>query len=129
MFEDRLIEDGSVVSDDEGYGFELRLNWYRALPLSAVQKLEIRVDGELVDPGAVTFAVDGVPRRLEELPARWNDWWFVADSAEVRVRREGGLGPGSHELEVTLANRIPYLPTRGTEVTVTQDTCRRTVSV
>ena len=30
MFADDLIEDGSFTSDDAGYGFAVRLNWYRA---------------------------------------------------------------------------------------------------
>jgi hypothetical protein len=55
--------------------------------------------------------------------------WFVADSAEIGVEPPGGLGPGPHEVRVTLSSRIPYIPTRGTEVLLQEDTCTKALSV
>ena len=126
MFANRLIEDGTLTTDDRGFGFAARLNWYRALPLSSIG-LTLRVDGEEVDPAAITFAVDGEWHPVAELPRRDDRMWFVADPAEVRVERAGGLEPGPHELSLTIAARIPYIPTRPPDVLVQEDTCTKTV--
>ena len=129
MFEDRLIESGSVTSDAHGFSFGLRLNWYRALPLSSVARVDVVVDGDAIDPDAISFTVDGVTRRLRDLPGHPDDWWFVTDTAIVRVDRPGGLSPGEHALSVTLGSRIPYVVLRPPDVLVTMDTCRTTVTV
>ena len=98
MFKDDLIEDGSLSDDDAGFSFGARLNWYRALPLSSIG-LRIAVDGEPVDGEDVTFTVDGETYRHDELPARDDRMWFVADTAaRSGSTRPGGLAPGQHEL-------------------------------
>ena len=127
MFADDLIEDGSLNSDQDGFRFGARLNWYRALPLSSID-LTLRVDGEQVDRGAISFVFDGEAYALTDLPARHDRMWFVADSAEVRVARPGGLGPGPHELSLSIASRIPYIPTRPPDVLVQEDTCTKTLT-
>lgn len=126
MFEHHLIDDGSLTSDANGFAFALRINWYRALPLSSVG-LSVFVDGEAVDPDAITFAVDGNRYHLAELPEHYDRMWYVTDSAGVHVARPGGLAPGPHELSVTLTSRIPYIPTRGTDVLLQEDTCTKTL--
>jgi Domain of unknown function (DUF6379) len=128
MFKDDLIQDGSLSTDDSGFSFGARLNWYRALPLSSI-RLTVEVDGERVDETAITFSVDGETYPHTELSSRDDRMWFVADAARVRVERSGGLAPGPHELALSIAARIPYLPTRPPEVLVQEDTCRKTVSV
>jgi hypothetical protein len=127
MFEHHLIEDGSLTTDADGFAFGLRINWYRALPLSSVG-LTVRVDGEAVDDGAISFAVDGNRYPLAELPEHYDEMWFVPDTARVDVARPGGLGRGEHELSVTLTSRIPYIPTRGTDVLLQTDTCTKTIA-
>ena len=126
MFENHLIEDGSLTSDANGFAFALRINWYRALPLSSVG-LAVRVDGKPVAPDAITFAVDGSRYRLDELPDHYDRMWYVTDSAGVHVARPGGLARGPHEISVTLSSRIPYIPTRGTDVLLQADTCTKTL--
>jgi hypothetical protein len=126
MFEHHLIEDGSLTSDANGFAFAVRLNWYRALPLSSVG-LTVRVDGEEVDPEAVTFSVDGSRYRLGELPEHYDRMWFVTESAGVHVARPGGLPAGPHEIGITLTTRIPYIPTRGTDVLQQTDSCTKTL--
>ena len=128
MFQNDLIRDGSLRTDDGGFSFDARLNWYRALPLSSI-RLTVEVDGAPVDDEAITFSVDGETYRHAELASRDDRMWFVADPARVRVERPGGLAPGPHELSLSIATRIPYIPTRPPEVLVQEDTCRKTVTV
>jgi len=128
VFANRLIEDDSLESDDDGFSFLARLNWYRALPLSSI-RLTIDVDGERVDNDAITFTLDGETYRHAELPTRDDRMWFIRNSARVHVARPGGLAAGPHELTLSIASRIPYLPTRPPDVLVQEDTCRKTLAL
>jgi hypothetical protein len=120
MFPDRLIGDDSLRTDADGFSFEARIPWYRALPLASVTGVRVVVDGEPVDADDVTFGVNGRRYRLDELPPRHDEWWYVTDGAEIRVRRAGGLGEGAHEVDLTLGIHIPYLVFDGETLVVTE---------
>lgn len=126
MLENHLIDDGSLTSDADGFAFALRLNWYRALPLSSIG-LSVRIDGEPVADDDVTVSIDGERYRLTELAEVYDRFWFIVDAATVHVARPGGLGEGPHALSVTLRSRIPYVPTRPPDVLVQEDTCTKTM--
>jgi hypothetical protein len=130
MFEDRLIEDGSLAADADGFSFGVRLNWYRSLPLSSVAQLDVEVDGTPIQPDAVTFITeDGGAHQLEALADHPDDWWFLTDTARIRVEHPGGLAPGEHQLAVTLGTRIPYVVMDPPDVLVVVDSCRKQVTV
>ena len=124
MLKNDLIRDDSLRTDDSGFSFDARLNWYRALPLSSI-RLTVEVDGTPVDDDAITFCDDGETYRHAELASRDDRMWFVADSARGRGERPGGIAPGQHELSLSIASRIPYIPTRPPEVLVQEDSARR----
>jgi len=113
MLTDQVIGDGSLKSDGDGFRFDLRMPWYRALPLSSLEGLEVRVDGEPVPSEELRLSLGGTTYALSDLPPLFDDWWYVADPAEVRAPRSGGLSPGEHELDVTIALRIPYIVESG----------------
>jgi hypothetical protein len=52
----------------------------------------------------------------------------VTDPARVEVARDGGLAPGEHELDVTLALRIPYIVEAGRRL-VMRERCVKTQEV
>ena len=113
MLTDQVIRDGSLRADRDGFTFDLRMPWYRALPLSSLEGLELRVDGEPVPSEELRLALGGKTYALSDLPPLHDEWWYVADPAEVRAPRPGGLPPGEHELDVTIALRIPYIVESG----------------
>lgn len=88
-------------------GMELRLRspWYRALPLSGID-IALSVDGAEVPSGRLRFHVNDRDYALEELHDLYEEFWFVLDPARLRV---GGVEPGEHVVDLTLALRIPYL--------------------
>jgi len=89
----------------DGAELRLRLPWYRSLPLSSVD-LELTVDGAAVESERIRFCVNDRDYSLEELHDRYDEFWFVLDPARLRV---AGVAPGTHEVEVVLGLRIPYL--------------------
>jgi hypothetical protein len=127
VFENHLIEDGSLTTDANGFAFALRLNWYRALPLSSVG-LAIDVDDDKIVPELVTFALDGNRYRLSELAEHVDRYWYVTEAAGVHVSRRGGLAPGPHTVRVTLRTRIPYIPMHGVDVLLQEDACTKTLT-
>jgi hypothetical protein len=110
---ENVIADDSLRPDGDGFAFDLRLPWYRALPLSSVEGLEVRIDGEPVPSDELRLTLDGRTYALSDLPPLYEDWWYVADPAEVWAPKEGGLPRGEHELDVTIAIRIPYIVESG----------------
>jgi hypothetical protein len=113
MLTDQVIADGSLRADDDGFGFDLRMPWYRALPLACLEGLEVKIDDEEVPSGDLRLSLADKTYALSDLPPLHDEWWYVADAAEVRAPRPGGLGAGEHELDVTIALRIPYIVESG----------------
>jgi Domain of unknown function (DUF6379) len=113
MLTDQVIADGSLRPRGDGFSFDLRMPWYRALPLSSLEGLEVRVDGDPVPSDELRLELADTAYSLADLPPLYDDWWYVADAAEVVAPKPGGLAPGEHELDVTIALRIPYIVESG----------------
>jgi hypothetical protein len=125
MLTDQVIADGSLRAAGEGFAFDLRMPWYRALPLSCLEGLEVSIDGEPVSSERLRLSLNGATYSLADLPPLYDDWWFVADPAEVLVPRAGGLAPGEHELDVTIALRIPYIVESGNPLVMRERCVKR----
>lgn len=109
MFPERVVADGSLRAGPDYFVFDMRIPWYRALPLASIDILDLKVDGKSVDPNGLTFLVNDQEYAVDALHERYDEWWFVTDPVGVRVNRDGGLGPGAHEVDLTLGMRIPYI--------------------
>jgi hypothetical protein len=112
-------KDRSFISDEgfrnavfdgrQGFKVKVRLTSYRALPLSCVEGIELKVDGEPVDPCDIVFLLNNYSFKLNELPRLSTIFWFILDYAELFVPRENGLSAGEHDIEGTLITVEPYM--------------------
>jgi hypothetical protein len=125
---DRVIENGSLRSTDSGFSFDLRIPWYRSLPLSCVEGLEVSLDGEPAPVEEMELTFNDSTYSLDELPPLYDEWWQVTDSARVSIRRNGELASGPHELDVTLSLRIPYIVEAGRRL-VMRERCVKTMPI
>jgi hypothetical protein len=125
---ERVIEDGSLRGDAAGYSFDLRIPWYRSLPLSCVEGLEVALDGDAAAAADIAITFNDRTYSLDELPPLYDEWWQVTDAARVAVPRAGGLAAGPHELDVTLALRIPYIIEGGGRRLVMRERCVKTMT-
>lgn len=106
----RIVEDNSLRANNDGYEVGVRLNWYRSLPISCVEKVALSLDGQPVDPGAIRFEVNGKQFTLQEMEDEVEEFWFVLDTAQVHVQDPGKVKPGEeHTFEAEIALRFPYI--------------------
>jgi uncharacterized protein DUF6379 len=126
---ERVIEDGSLRAEASGYSFDLRIPWYRSLPLSCVEGLEVALDGDAAAAHDIAITFNERTYSLDELPPLYDEWWQVTDAARVAVPRAGGLAAGPHELDVTLALRIPYIVEGGGRRLVMRERCVKRLTV
>jgi hypothetical protein len=104
MAED-LIRPGALTVRDGWLTVDLRLPWYRSLPLSCLESLDVAVAGA---PVAVrSLAVPGFAGPLERT-ADSDVWWDLRDRAVVTL--DASARPGDVvALDVSVAVRIPYI--------------------
>lgn len=112
MLTDRVIEEGTLLVDEDSLSFDIRIPWYRSLPLSCVEGIEVRVDSTSVPAADTWIAFGDTTYGLGDLAPLYDDWWTVTDPARVRVQAPGGFGSGPFEIDVTLSIRIPYIVER-----------------
>lgn len=113
MLTDQVIADGSLRATPDGFQFGLRLPWYRALPLACVEGLDVTLDGETASPEDLRIELDETTYRLDDLRDLYDRAWYVTDAAQVSVTRPKLAFRNQHELDVTLAVRIPYIVESG----------------
>jgi hypothetical protein len=122
MFADDLLP--ATMRDDPAR-LELRLNWYRSLPLSCVERIELAIDGEPVTDLRLRLRDFEAP--VEALGDAVDVWWHVLDSVELVADMD--VPAGDHDVELAVSLRVPYygpLPDGGF-VTIT-DRALRTVT-
>jgi Domain of unknown function (DUF6379) len=118
MFERYLIcEQGfkNVSENGQVIGFQVGLriaNW-RGLPLSLIEDVHVRVDGESFPRDAIRVAVGGQSFSLDEMTTRSDVRWQFDEIATVTVRKPGGLTQGIHEIAVVerIRTGLAALPT------------------
>lgn len=104
------------VYDDEGnaigFEFRVRLNYYRGVWLSQIRGGRVIVDGEVFasDSGKVTWIFDGKEYTREELAKDNRHFFEMTVPATIRVRKEGGLSQGYHDIEFRYGYSSSYMP-------------------
>lgn len=91
-----------------GFNLDLRINYYRGLPLSCVQKLEVEVDGEKIPEHLMQFQLREKVFTISELPNMYREYWGSKTPAHLLIYNYG-LEPGEHDVNVTLEFKSPYM--------------------
>lgn len=109
-FSDVLITPEDSRITPEGLVLDIRLPWYRSLPLSVVMPTELVVDGEALPLAGASVEYEGRRYTLAELPEQTGVSWFIQDSVLLHVPTPRPLGPGQHHVLLTLHLYPPYIP-------------------
>jgi len=114
----RLIEPNSFKATEDGYRFNVRLNWYRSLAISCIEDLTVTLDGQVAAPETVRLEVNGKELTLAEAEEAVETYWFVQDGLGVHVVGAGQVhvvGAGqvktgeTHQVAVAYGMRAPYI--------------------
>jgi hypothetical protein len=112
----RVISDNGLSATAQGYRIDIRLPWYRSLPVSTVEVGPVSIDGIVVDPNEIAFELGGKAYPLSEMASQVHEVWFVLDSAFLNLKAPA-LNPkapvpvkgSAHEVCVTLNLYPPYI--------------------
>jgi hypothetical protein len=121
MFDDQIICDEGFTNtkrNDHVIGFQLecRIPFYRALPLSCIEAVALKIDGETVATSDISFILRNNIFKIEELTELIDTWWGFTEKAIIFVHKEGGLEPKTHEIDLSFHIRWPILiPSDGEE--------------
>jgi hypothetical protein len=108
--EAQVLGDTAVRAADSGYEVDLHLAWYRSLPFSCLEGIDLTIDDVPAPRAALRVKVDGRELGLDDLPELDDEWWFVQDALTVLVPSEQPKGQGAEvDVDVTVATRIPYI--------------------
>jgi hypothetical protein len=106
----RFVNEDSPHVVQDGLELDVRLPWYRSLPLSVIDFGDIRVDGNTIGYDAITVKLNGKERKLSELAGLWQENWFVLDSAFLRIPISNAKRRDQYEIEITVVLHPPYVP-------------------
>lgn len=117
MFDTNVFIEGTCKNtevDGEIVGFELQthITYYRGIPLSMVNDIKVKVDGEQAPREDILCSVDNGEYwfTLDEMETVVNHKWEYGEPMIVRVAKKGGLEKGNHEVELTVIVRTAYIP-------------------
>lgn len=103
------FEDMYINGKKQGFSFLVQLGYYRGHYLSDIEQLEVYVDGERMPQEAVTFELNGKEMPLYKLHYAMTEFWSQVVPARIHVIKPGGLSAGSHQVELKLMLRVPYM--------------------
>lgn len=98
-----------VYEGKSGYLVRICLTSYRSLPLSCLEKIELKVDGKIVNPQDMLLVLNGISHKLSDLPKLHHLFWFILDYADLFVESKQPLPPGEHLVEAMLVTVEPYM--------------------
>lgn len=107
---ERIIGEEGLSSGAAGLRLAMRLPWYRSLPFSIFEVSSLTIDGEPVDLADARVEYEDGSWPLAQIGDQTNAFWFVRDSAFLRLPSRQ-LEPGSeHEVSLTVHISPPYIP-------------------
>lgn len=101
-----VLSQGKIT----GFQFNIRSLYYRGLWLSQLRPATITVDGETFSGDKITWTISGVTYEQENMLKLGDVHWGLLEQATLSIRKEGGLKPGSHDIEITYQYSSSYFP-------------------
>jgi hypothetical protein len=91
-----------------GFNLGINLNYYRGLHVSCIEKIEVKVDGEVLPEQLYIFCINGKKFSISQLKDLYAEFWGIKQTANLEIYNNG-LPEGEHEVELTLHFRSPYM--------------------
>jgi hypothetical protein len=104
-----VVRDDALSATEDGFALAVNSHWYRALPLTSLAVVDLKLDGERVEPAELTVEANGKAFRFDELEELYDEWWFTTDAVTLHIPREDAAPGERHRVELDLGLLIPYL--------------------
>ena len=88
----------------------MRLPYYRGIFLSQIRPGTLFVDGEKIEKDRIVWQIDGEAYTNEEMRTDFQTHWSVTSPAVLKVKKEGGLAQGFHDLKYGFCFTSSYMP-------------------
>lgn len=99
--------DKQVVKGCVGYKLNIRLPSYRSLPLSCIEDISVKINGQSVPAEQVFLNVDSAWHALSELKNLHETWWDILDFAGLFIIPSDVNGESDVEVEIVRVE--PYI--------------------
>jgi hypothetical protein len=109
MMIDKILEPDTLRVRGDGIAVNIRMPWYRGLPLSDVEVNALAFDGEDIATDRIRFEVNGKSFSLDQLPGLTTETWFVIDDATLAVSGVKATKGTEHDIKLILSVYPPYL--------------------
>lgn len=107
MFARHLIESAKVVGPHR-LTLTVRLNWYRSLPLSCIEQLDVVTDAARATNVGFTIAAGEWP--IDQLTDLDDVWWNYTESARLHVDLDNSASTKHlSTVYMTIGTRVPYI--------------------
>ena len=101
-----VVKGGTVI----GYQLKTRIAYYRGVPLSMVDQIELVVDDVPVTSEKIRFTVGDETFTLKEMETVTSTKWEFGQQATLFVDQPGGLSRGEHKVFLRQTTRVAYYP-------------------
>ncbi|MFF2315311.1 DUF6379 domain-containing protein [Arthrobacter sp. NPDC058097] len=119
-----LLQNTSAYRTVSGYQLSLGLPWYRSLPWSCVEDIEVRINDEVWPFKDLTIIIDGAPVTASELAERWDSYWYLQDRILVRINSDVSP-PQQADVCVKMALLLPNVLIENKAALVTTESRKR----
>ncbi|WP_424467388.1 C-glycoside deglycosidase beta subunit domain-containing protein [Pseudoclavibacter helvolus] len=105
-----LFAENDVTRRDDGISVSVQIPWYRSLWLSAVDNVEVNVNGVSIPKDKLRFVLQGRSYEIDELPEQSETLWFLADKPDIVIPLNEVPAAGDKlTVEVVLTMRLLYM--------------------
>ncbi len=101
-----IIEDGKAV----GFQICVRSDYYRGVWLSQMRLGRVIVDDVVYPKEEVIWEINGKEFTPEQMAEASDEFWRITDVAVLKIKKEGGLAQGFHNVSVRFGASASYMP-------------------
>lgn len=101
-----IKENGEIT----GFQFRVRLPYYRGIFPSQIRPGTLFVDGNRYEKEDIIWCIQGKDFTYEELKSDMTTHWAVTEPAVIKIKKEGGLSQGYHDLKYGFCFTSSYMP-------------------
>lgn len=112
-FDHLVLDEGNfynvkIGENVVGVNLDLRINYYRGLPLSCLETLNVTIDGKPIPAPLMLLSLNGKKFSMQQIPYLFAEYWGIKKTAQLTIYN-GGLSEGEHQVEVEMIFRCPYM--------------------